>query len=436
MPLLNNLFFEIQNGIIVASIKDLTYIYNISITSDYKNVIISWDPIIITGFVTNYVINCIQGNLGSKSTTSNSIIFPDAISETTYLFTITPSIDGINGSTTYTKTFTTPLFITATGGSITTENVNGIPYRFHKFTTTTSSTFTVINETNAYILVVGGGGSGGSINNTSESGGGGGGGEVFYTGNSSNAGTVLLKKGTTCTITVGATSTVGSGSSENYNGNPSSCVVTDKNSNILINIIAKGGCYGGGSYVATSAVVGAPGTGSGSGGGGCGINNNVNGSNGTTTSYTSVDSTFKDKYYNLANNGASGIHAGIPYTNNTQGGAGGGGGGAGGGGSSCTFSSAGYNNIGGNGGSSYLWIDSNYYGGGGSGGASMVINGANFVGSPGIPGTNAGKGGDYGNNGNPGLSNFGGGGGGCSSRIALGSGGAGGSGVVIIAYPV
>jgi len=448
MSLQNNLLFEIQNGIIVVNTLAVPpSLTNIQIYNSFSNITIEWDPTTITGVIITYTINCTQGGLGTKNTTSNSITFPGAISGTTYSFTITPSIGSINGSTISTPNIT-PSFSLATGGdSITTANINGIPHKFHKFTSTTSSTFTVNLDINAYILVVGSGGGGGSQSAAYAEGcGGGGGGEVFYTSNSSNAGTVLLKTGTTCTITVGATT------NKDTNGNSTTCTIKNSSNSLLIDIIAKGGCFGGG-----SSSLGIPGTGNGSGGGGCGINrgsntNNMNGSNATITTYSPVDETFFGKYTNLAKNGGVGNHL--------EPGGGGGGASSNGLGFTTTYfttsPNSGYYKTGGNGGAAFVWIDGNSYGGGGGGGTN---NYRGFYGGSGA--INAGNGGAYdGYKYNPstgyyasvdgsiqassGLDNYGGGGGGGYGLAGTldisypnsGSGGSGGSGVVIIAYPV
>jgi len=388
---------------------------NIQISNSYSNITITWTQTTIPGKTINNTIVCTQGGLGTKNTTSNSILFPGARSGTTYSFTITPSIDSIDGSTTSTPNIT-PSFSLATGGSITSRTIGSTAYNFHTFTAGNSDNFTVNTDINAYMLVVGSGGSGGkadTINFSSNpaigGGGGGGGGEVFYTSNSGSYGTVLLNTGTYCVISVGGTTSV------NNSGNNTTCTVKKSTNATLISIIAKGGCCGGGA--SSNIVLG--GSGGGATLGGTNGQSTINGYGTNKNTYNSVDSTFSGKCTNLANNGGK--------SNDTYG-EGGGGGGA---------SSVGdFSNIkGGNGGSGYTWIDTNVYGSGGGGGGFYFPNG-NILDQGGSGGTNAGNGGGSGNiQAGSGSSNFGGGGGGCCKSTSN-SPGTGGSGVVIIAYVV
>lgn len=416
---------------------------NITISNSFSNIRIGWDLITLTGVTITYTINCSQGGLGTRTTTSNSIIFPGATSQTTYSFTITPSIGSINGSITSTPNITTSVSVIPSGGVISTITVGSTTYNLHTFTnTTSSSTFTVNTLIYASILVVGSGGGGGSVaTGYYEGGGGGGGGEVFFTNNPVN-----LTNGTTCTITVGATTNAST------NGNSSTCTVKNSSNTTLIDIIAKGGCRGGGS---NSGGITAVGSGTGSGGGGCGINTGATtddkpGSIGTISTYTSVDNIFLNNYTNLVNDGSKGNHI-----NNY--GAGGGGGGAsirqrfGYGKAGDPYNSFANGELGavdsintGRGGEGYTWIDSIVYGGGGCGGGAYYTSRPDFTWSVTVNYNgnylNNGVGGYYSNNNNsktqaPSVRNNSGIGGGGGYGYG-GTGGSGGSGVVIIAYPV
>jgi hypothetical protein len=402
-----------------------------TIDSDGLTIIINWSSVSgATGYIVNFTpnINGLSSQSFDLTITSASFTGRPGIS---YNFTVT-SVNGNVSSTSLPSTIQTAP-TASTGGSITTANVNGIPHKFHKFTSTTSSTFTVNSDINAYILVVGAGGGGGSMPWYYAGGGGGGGGEVFYTSNNGVPDKVFLSSGTTCTISVAATTT--NTLSSDYNGNPSTCVIKDNNNNILINITAMGGCFGGG----VDNPPGVPGSSSGSGGGGSsnnyGASATINGSTGTISNYSPVDTTFIGKYTNLAKKGGSSKSGTGFYTYGP---------GGGGGGAVSNGGDAVYPNDGGSGGSGYIWIDGNCYGSGGGGGGTY---------SPGVSysngaygGTNAGKGGTkFSSTGftlpTPGIDTYGGGGGGCCGGTLPRTtnnvlGGAGGSGVVIIAYPV
>ena len=275
-----------------------------------------------------------------------------------------------NGS--YIATSSSGSDVSATGGTKTIINVNGINYYLHTFTTTGTSSFVVTGGSlTCDILVVAGGGSGGTGYSGSPGGGGGAGGLLTFTAQTVTG---------TNTVTVGAGAPVGGGA----NGNDSQFGALT---------LVKGGGAGGG----------AQGSGGGNGGiggsGGGGVQGNV---------------------------GAAGTFG----QGNTGGGSIGLYGGGGGGGGAGTVGGTGGTGNGGNGGNGLpnsITGTTVYYAGGGAGqGYSGYIGGTGGLGGGGS-GTTWGTG-----TGGSGTPNTGSGGGGGPTS----NGGAGGSGIVIVRYAV
>ena len=319
------------------------------------------------------------------------------------------------------------LGISATGGTVSTINVNGTNYKVHRFVVDTNLTskqftFTVSSGTGtAEFLVVGGGGSGGPYV------GGGGGAGTFIEG------TFALQSGASYAIEVGAGGDRG-GSPRNdtwTNGSASSIVGGG------VTIIAPGGGKGG-RYAGENGYNG----GSGGGAGGCEGLAGIGGTYATTATITGVLT--GTAYANRGGNntgsrpnadteGRGGGGAGAqgqdgPTSNASDGGigrqssisgttyyyaAGGGGGGY-------YPASAGADGRGGNGGL------------GGAGGGGAHANGS--AGQPGSGGENAGLAGSTAGEGPGGDAGFatGSGGGGCGHSER---GGSGGSGIIYIRYP-
>ena len=266
-----------------------------------------------------------------------------------------------------------PLYISATGGTITTDG----DYKVHTFTS--SDTFTVTGTGTAEVLVVGGGGSGGG-----NIGGGGGAGGYIYEA-------IHAVTAQAYTVTVGAGGTAVTGAAQGNNGGNS----------VFDTLTAVGG--GGGGYYAAPGTNGSSG---GSGGGG-GASDSGSPGGGTGTS-------------GQGNNGGAGITQSGPWL-------GGGGGGAAGIGGAATTTVAG---SGGAGTASSISGSSVTYAKGGGGGAHSGGSTATGTGAGGV--TGGATGGSGSGTGGSGTANRGdgGGGGGFSGQTS----GAGGSGVVILRY--
>ncbi len=270
--------------------------------------------------------------------------------------------------------------MTATGGTLTTVNRNGVVWNVHSFTSPGSVNFTVSSagsDGEIRYLVVGGGGSGGR-SATGASGGGGAGGF--------REGIAFLSNGT-YSVTVGA-----GGATKNTTGVGNSGATSS-----IASVTSVAGGGGGG----TDTLVGA--NGASGGGGGAGT---VARAGGTGTS-------------GIGNNGGTGFGSNTPSQISA-----GGGGGAGAVGASGAINLGG---VGGNGLSSDIRTNSAvfYAGGGGAG-----HNNTNTARSGGTGG--GGAGGRSDTAGAAGTANTGGGGGGAGANR---DGGAGGSGIVVISYP-
>lgn len=263
-------------------------------------------------------------------------------------------------------------FITATGGTITTDG----NFKVHTFTS--SGTFTITGGSGSVdsLVVGGGGGAGGSV------GGGGGAGRVIYTAPGATYGTGSY------TVTVGAGGAGGAPASNGSNGSSSA----------FDSITAAGG-GGGGAYNANGNAT------NGSGGGAGGSSDGVVDTGGAA---------------GLALSNAGGDNNGSSSGNNPS---------AGGGGAGAAGGTVVVDTTGGNGGvgvSNSITGAAVFYGGGGGGVAPVGVGGT--------AGTGGNGGGGAGNNsgvGTAGTANTGGGGG--ASGVAS-TGGAGGSGVVILRY--
>ena len=289
------------------------------------------------------------------------------------------------------------LFVTATGGTITTSG----DYKIHTFTS--PGTFCVscagnpIGSNTIDYMVIAGGGGGGS------NGGGGGGAGGFRESKTACAPWTASPLATPTNLPVSATAypvTVGGGGS---GGSPGSRQGINGSSSIFSTITSTGGGGGGGG----PSPGGNPG---GSGGGAGGMDGTVRpGGSGNTPPVSPPQG---------QNGGVSTAPPGY---------LGGGGGGAGATGSNGAPAAGGN---GGNGVTTSISASPIAYSGGGGGGASDI---GGISGSGGSGGGAAG--GPIGNNGSNGTSNTGGGGGGGAGGFgpAL-AGGSGGSGIVIIRY--
>lgn len=278
-----------------------------------------------------------------------------------------------------TASHASPSFISATGGTVTTDG----NYKIHTFTSSGVFTVTSVSSTPTVdFLVVGGGGGGGggyASGNNPGGAGGGAGGVIYQLSSSISVGSY--------DVIVGDGGAGGLAGTSNYGTNGTSGSNSSFNS-----LIAIGGGYGATFHDPYNSN---PGGNGGSGGGG---------------------------EYSSGGTGTSGQgYAGGSSAGGSQGGAGGGGGGA---------ASVGTNsniNVGGAGGSALsnnITGTTVYYGGGGGGGGGGV--GAGY----GVGGTNAGSG-SVSTNGQDAPANRGGGGGGGGAGYR---GGNGGSGIVIIRY--
>ena len=277
--------------------------------------------------------------------------------------------------------------VIATGGDAVYDvDAEGTTYRVHVFTSTGTSTFSVLQGGEAEYLIVAGGGGGGSNRENIHygSGGGGAGGVITTAGTQIDAGTYAIVVG-------------GGGIGAGGEGGAAS----NGEDSVFLNQTAIGGGAGGGR-------TGTSGGSGGSGGGG--------GSLWTSTRTTPGGSGTLGQ----GNNGGNGFN-----TSGSVGYASGGGGGAGGPAQDATNDSPTAGGIG---------IVNNYsgtsvfYGGGGGATAASIVR----------PG-GLGGGGDaaYNADGLNGVDNTGGGGGGGKQQDGIRvDGGAGGSGIVIIRYPL
>ena len=316
----------------------------------------------------------------------------------------------------------TPLYITATGGTISNSPCGN--FKIHKFTG--PGTFCVSAAGNSSgsnsidYLVVAGGGAGGYANG---GGGGGGAGGLRYSASTycnptpcgGIAGTALPVTVTGYPVTVGAGGGAKSGSPDYKRGDNGSNSVFVGSSTIT----ATGGGGGGGGDTPPTGTAAGDNGGSGGGGGktvapACGVG--TEGGAGNTPSVSPSQ----------GNNGGLG---GVPNPN-----IGGGGGGHGTAGQpGCGGSPGSRPNDGGDGGNgSVVKIDdtSAAYAGGGGGQAEGQPSPAQGSGGTG----GGGSGAQTGSSGNAGSTNTGGGGGGADSAPSGQQSGAGGSGIVIIRY--
>ena len=315
-----------------------------------------------------------------------------------------------------------------TGATLTTPTINGTSYKVYSFLNTGASSITFSGTGIADFLVVGGGGAGGF-----DMGGGGGAGGVVI-------GTLLVNSGT-YNINVGAGGVgAGAGIGGNGGGHQYSVSSTSGSDSSItatgVNIVAKGGGYGGSSYFGYTPNNGYAANG-GSGGGASGYSDR--GSHGL-------------ERYGSATQASSGATTGAAtatmYGNRGGGCTGqyypGGGGGAGAQGADATGQPNGGIGV-----ASDI-LGTNYYWGGGGGGSSYSAgtggNGGNGGGGGGSVGSTTGgaglnpgsAGGGGGSNtwtntpgGNAGA-NTGGGGGGGGHYNANNKGGNGGTGIVVI----
>jgi len=302
-----------------------------------------------------------------------------------------------------------PLFITATGGTITTSG----NFKIHSFTG--DGCFVVSQIGNApsnptggpanvdYIVVAGGGG-GGSSN--SGGGGGAGGYRTTFPSPGCNAGAFPISA-TTYPITVGGGGTPGSSSDS-----PGSPAQGGNGSNSVFSTITSTGGGGGAGYAAPGTGTSGNNTwtgnngGSGGGGSNCGL-----GGSGNTPPVS-------------PSQGNPGNPTGYPSSNK----GGGGGGATASGGNAPPGGPAG---PGGAGAPNSITGSATTYAGGGGGGIATPAPGSNGSGGAG----GGGAGGDEGN-GVSGTANTGGGGGGSGRQCGVSNhnGGAGGKGIVIIRY--
>ena len=269
----------------------------------------------------------------------------------------------------------------------------------------TNSTLTLNPSATADILIVGGG-AGGARNDGAEGGGGGGGGGVIYS---------KLKISETSSRVLNIK--IGGGGAQDNPGQDSS-ITYNNNAGNKIELIAKGGGTGGGSYAGCGDGKGGVGKPGGSGGGGSGFCHDLDG--GASTGVKNK-SEIQNNDSSIVSYSYYGNKGGLGH--NQAGGAGGGG--AGEAGHNTTHR---YDRPGRQGGSgiNIQLFDDKYYGAGGGGGGQYEGGAVGGNGGRGGGGNGAARN----NNASNGLPNTGSGGGGTS----LATPGSGGSGIVIIKY--
>jgi len=305
-------------------------------------------------------------------------------------------------------------FITATGGSVTTECTN---FKVHVFTSPGTFCISAGGGPLAvadYFVVAGGGGGGGASSGYDSGGAGGGGGfRIANTTCMPSPQTSPLASGTALPFSPGPYSvTVGAGGTGSPTG--SNCRGASGSSSVFSTITSAGGGGGGSIGAPATCKTGADG---GSGGGGGGGSSVVAGGSGNTPTVSPPQ----------GNNGGPGGGAPLNYY------------GGGGGGAACAGAKGESPNTGGPGGSGSFVVQAGFAGCNGTpgpvSGARYFAGGGGAGGTPlrpttggGSPGTGGG-----GNGGPPGIdatANTGGGGGGGENS----AGGNGGSGIVIIRY--
>mgnify|MGYP003119276121 FL=1 len=297
-----------------------------------------------------------------------------------------------------------PLFICASGGTITCSG----DFRIHTFTS--DSTFTVnsaptpANNNVSYMVVGGGGGSGSSGGNSAGGGGAGGFREGKTPATPYTASPLVAPAGLPVSVTAYPITVGGGGTGAPGNPGPApETPGTNGVASVFSSISSAGGGFGAGT---SSPGTGGPG---GSGGGGAGGGFSRAGGTGNTPPVSPAQ----------GNNGGTSPPPGGLDTN---------GGGGGGAGAAGTNASAGASGNGGNGVSTEITGSAVTRGGGGAGGAytpAGVSKGT--AGSGGGGATNCNAAGDNG------TANTGGGAGGPSSLNSA-SGAIGGSGIVVIRY--
>jgi len=398
-------FVNTSGGAITVTLPSSPSAGDIVAFKDYAN---TWDSNAVTICRNSSKINgaCNNANLNTESQ-SVTLIYVDGTKGWQDIHDSTANITGA------------PLFISATGGTITTSG----DFKIHTFNST--GTFTVCTaptpaNNNVSYMVVAGGGAGGGQQGASSAGGGGGGAGGFregetpaapYTGSPlKNSSGVPVAASTTYPVTIGAGGAIWSSP---YTSN---CSSGNPGSNSIFSTITSTGGGGGGSRTPCSPQGYAGAKAGGSGGGAAGTATAQPAAAGNTPPVSPAQGT------------AGGTRSGSP----TQGAAGGGGatvagtngsaasGGTGGAGATSSINGTPTARAGGGGGGD---AGDSQAGGAGGGGASGTFG----------PGTTAG--GPPGTNGVAGTANTGGGGGAASGACSpYNNGGAGGSGVVIIRY--
>lgn len=342
----------------------------------------------------------------SPGQTSNNINVSNLNPDTNYEIISKARTAKTFSSNLVTKSFTTqPAFIQASGGSITDLEIGGVTYRYHAFTNTGNSTFSVSNLGTSgqieYLIVAGGGSSDADV------GGAGGAGGLLTNVTSSP----LNINAQNYTITVGAG---GAGADGSCSGNIFSYPSGQNGQNSsAFGLTAIGGGRGG-NYNTNDG--GNGGSGGGAGGGATSTYNQ--GGSGTSGQGFDGGDHSGDTSPHMSGGGGGAGGPGQPSVANTRGGAGGVG----------LDLSAYFPNWGTNS-SNGLTGTRGWFAGGGGGGYA----GSN-VGAGGIGGGGDGKNRATCSRGNDGLPNTGGGGGG-NAHPHYGRAG-GGSGIVIIRYPI
>ena len=374
-----------------------------------SQVTLSWTAPSSGGASTGYKIEYKEGSLAYQTfnsntkSTSTTVNVTDLKTGTIHKFKVTPINYIGNGTSTESSSVTTLTQGKAQGGTVTTyTDSNGVLYKVHSFTESSSNFIVSTNLVEADLLIVGGGGGGSGY----RGGGGGAGGVVVGTNQSISSGTYAVSIGAGGTGAEDGTTAASTSGTDSAFGNL---------------YIAKGG--GGGGYDGASPTTNSGLT------GGCGGGNRGGGATASVSNQDPYSST----------NGVTGYgNVGSINTNANIGGGGGGAGSAG-----ILMSSASSQNVGGRGGlgvkndfrtGSQQWYAGgggagDYAGGapggkGGGGKGANNINDANYI----IPAQN----------GLPNTGGGGGGGGGDNTQDSSSSrkGADGGSGIVVIRYPI
>ena len=374
-----------------------------------SQVTLSWTAPSSGGASTGYKIEYKEGSLAYQTfnsntkSTSTTVNVTGLKTGTIHKFKVTPINYIGNGTSTESSSVTTLTQGKARGGTVTTyTDSNGILYKVHSFTESSSNFIVSTNLVEADLLIVGGGGGGSGY----RGGGGGAGGVVVGTNQSISSGTYAVSIGAGGTGAEDGTTAASTSGTDSAFGN------------LYIAKGGGGGGYGGASPTTNSGLTG-----------GCGGGNRGGGATVSVSNQDTYSST----------NGVTGYgNVGSINTNANIGGGGGGAGSAG-----ILMSSASSQNVGGRGGvgvkNDFRTGSQQWYAGGG--GAGDYAGGAPGGKGGGGKGANNIDDANYiipAQNGLPNTGGGGGGGGGDNTQDSSSSrkGADGGSGIVVIRYPI